>query len=72
MRCLACNVELNDYEATRKGTDGSFMDLCNTCFKATGYEFNTQDRLDLINESDIQYEEFSSDSIGEDLTEPDL
>lgn len=72
MRCLACNTELNDYEATRKGSNGIFMDLCNQCYKATGYDFSTNDRLDLINESDIYYEEFSSDFIDDDLTEPDL
>lgn len=56
MRCLACNIELNDYESTRKDSNGQFMDLCNHCFRASEYEFDTDDRLDLIDEADIQYE----------------
>lgn len=32
MRCLACNVVLTDFEATRKYETGSFIDLCNHCF----------------------------------------
>ena len=32
MRCLACDVALNEFEATRKypGTK-NYVDLCNTC-----------------------------------------
>jgi hypothetical protein len=56
MRCLACNTDLNDYESTRKDANGRYLDLCNTCFRATEYEFSTDDRLDLIDEADIQYE----------------
>jgi hypothetical protein len=52
MRCRACNVELTDYEATRL-TDNGYLDLCNQCFKAGEYEFETYERLDLITESDI-------------------
>jgi len=32
MRCIACNVELSDYEATRKDIDGNFIDLCSHCY----------------------------------------
>jgi len=38
MRCLACDVLLNDYEATRRyapdvGIDrGEFIDLCSACY----------------------------------------
>jgi hypothetical protein len=33
MRCLACNVVLNDKEATRKyASSGTFVDLCDRCF----------------------------------------
>lgn len=53
MRCLACNVELNDFEATRKDKRGNYIDLCNHCFDASEYEFETIDRLDLYSESDI-------------------
>ena len=32
MRCLACNVELSDYEATRKDVEAQFIDLCSYCY----------------------------------------
>lgn len=33
MRCLSCNCQLNDHEATRKyATSGMFVDLCDRCF----------------------------------------
>lgn len=31
MRCLACNEELTDQEATRKFPSGEFIDLCDPC-----------------------------------------
>lgn len=31
MRCKACNRLLDDKELTRKGNDGSFLDLCTEC-----------------------------------------
>lgn len=33
MRCLSCNCQLNDSEATRKyASSGTFVDLCDRCF----------------------------------------
>ena len=33
MRCIACDVELTDYEATRRyAVSQEFVDLCNKCF----------------------------------------
>lgn len=33
MRCIACNDELTDHEATWKDLDtGEFFDLCGTCY----------------------------------------
>lgn len=33
MRCLSCNCQLNDHEATRKyASSGTFVDLCDRCF----------------------------------------
>lgn len=33
MRCLSCNCQLNDHEATRKyASSGAFIDLCDNCF----------------------------------------
>lgn len=35
MRCIACNEELTDIEATRKDpTTGEFADLCGGCLSA--------------------------------------
>lgn len=34
MRCLSCNKQLNDKEATRKyASTGDFIDLCDGCFR---------------------------------------
>ena len=34
MRCVACDVELTDFESTRKSvTTGEYVDLCNACYK---------------------------------------
>ena len=36
MRCLSCNVELTDKEATRKSTiTHEYLDLCNRCVLKT-------------------------------------
>lgn len=67
MRCIACNTELNDFESTRKDSRGNYLDLCNYCFKSTEYEFDTNDRLDLLDEADILYENNSSDSYNDEI-----
>lgn len=67
MRCLACNIELNDFEATRKDTNDQFIDLCNQCFKASEYEFDTVDRLDLLDEADISYHDENNISYNDEL-----
>lgn len=42
MRCLSCNCELTDFEATRKfKLSEEFVDLCNSCFNKA--EFNDDD-----------------------------
>jgi NAD-dependent SIR2 family protein deacetylase len=46
MRCLACNVELNDYEATRKDKENNFIDLCNYCYNTV------KDDITVINNHD--------------------
>jgi hypothetical protein len=56
MRCVACNVELNDYEATRKDVDDQYIDLCNHCFSTVSFDFEVSDRIDLLHEADISYE----------------
>lgn len=67
MRCLACNTELNDFEATRKDSNDQFIDMCNSCFKAADYEFDTNDRFDLLNEADITYPDEIFSSYNDDL-----
>lgn len=32
MRCRACNSELNDFESTKKDSNGEYYDLCSDCF----------------------------------------
>ncbi len=60
MRCLACNVALSDFEATRKSAaSGDFLDLCNNCYHHTAEDIDTIDRIDLKSESDYE-------SIGDD------
>ena len=34
MRCLACNIELSDYESARKNNNGEYIDLCNYCYNS--------------------------------------
>lgn len=55
MRCLACNVELTDFEATRKYSNTEeFIDLCNRCHASSqGY--------------DLEYEEEYEGSVDSDL-----
>lgn len=39
MRCLSCNCQLTDKEATRKyATSGTFIDLCDDCFSPVADE----------------------------------
>ena len=34
MRCVACNVELSDYESKRQKNDGEYLDLRNYCYNS--------------------------------------
>ncbi len=52
MRCLGCNKELTDFEATRRYADSQeFIDLCNDCFRHT--EIKAVERYDLMSISDV-------------------
>lgn len=43
MRCLSCNCQLNDHEATRKYAHSrQFIDLCDRCFG------HVEDEIDAI------------------------
>ena len=54
MKCLACDVVLSDFEATRKFTEsGTYVDLCNKCFfSGVADDVNFSDREDLLTNSD--------------------
>ena len=63
MRCICCNVELSDYEATiRSRSTREYLDTCGSCLREAGIT-NFLDRKDLcptqmIDEEDIiNYEE---------------
>lgn len=48
MRCLSCNKELTDFEATRRFSESKdFVDLCNGCFKHIEKSVNVTERNDL-------------------------
>jgi len=50
MRCKACDVELNDYEATRKSAMSlEYIDLCENCFSYIADDIPVIDRPDLLN-----------------------
>lgn len=55
MRCKACDVELTDYEATRRfAVSQEFVDLCNRCFAVTLDDGDVIDRADLRTLADIE------------------
>ena len=43
MKCRSCDEILTDQEATRKESNGEFIDLCFKCFPT---EINIKDELD--------------------------
>lgn len=52
MHCRACEAQMNNFEATRKYSDGSFVELCNHCFSYIADDVETIPRVDLMSESD--------------------
>ena len=55
MRCIACDVELTDYEATRRyAVSREFVDLCNNCSAVSLYDVAVIDREDLRTLADIE------------------
>jgi len=48
MRCIACDVELNDYESTRKDLHGNYIDMCNYCYSIIKDDLLSTDREDLL------------------------
>ena len=65
MRCLSCNCELNDIEATRKYDHGEFIDLCSSCSSKAFYnedvvpvEASTEETYD----DEVEYTGFDYES----------
>lgn len=56
MHCLSCNVELTDFEATIKDTNGDYVDLCTECLEHLEDELDYDVRVDLMQESDYTIE----------------
>ena len=58
MRCVSCDRELTDYEATMKSaTTGEYFDLCVYCLDETGIpDEDVVDRPDLIGKEQNHYE----------------
>jgi len=53
MRCLSCDKNLTDFEATRKYTStGGFVDLCNWCFGSIADQMTVLERADLAHDED--------------------
>jgi hypothetical protein len=55
-RCIACNRNLNDYEATRKDLHGNYLDMCNKCYTFVQEDVLTVDRGDLNPSEEIEPE----------------
>lgn len=54
MRCIACDIELTDFEATRKSVNtNSYVDLCNSCYKYVKDDIQAIENIDNINIQDV-------------------
>lgn len=67
MRCLSCNAELSDYEASRKALSGFYLDLCNACYRVVKDEIPAFGNASLQSEcdEDTTLFDFSLDIDGE-------
>lgn len=58
MHCVQCDVELTDFEATRKNVDtGVYLDLCNTCFAYIDGSIRVHERYDLLTDNEYDTSE---------------
>jgi hypothetical protein len=54
VRCVACDKQLTDYEATRKSImTGEFIDLCNDCYTHIKDDIYVIDNPDNVNIEDV-------------------
>ena len=58
MKCQACNINLSDYESTRKDLHGKYLDLCNSCFGTIKQDILVVERSDLATQEEIEREDF--------------
>lgn len=66
MRCLSCDAELTDFEATRKSAESNeFIDLCNYCYSFVKSDINAIERQDLMHDDDEN--NFSSPELSDDM-----
>lgn len=57
MRCVCCNKNLSDFEATRKhALTGDFLDMCQRCFRDVSEDVDLPviERKDLVDSVDIE------------------
>jgi hypothetical protein len=59
MRCICCDAELTDFEATRKTPSGRYLDMCERCL-----ERGDRDDFDLIEREDLRRVETISEEDG--------
>ena len=53
MHCRACDVLLNDFEATRRNANTfDFVDLCNSCYSEVKHIIPAIERKDLMTSDD--------------------
>lgn len=60
MRCLSCNKNLTDKEATRKYEDGTYVDLCVRCLAHVPIT-----TIENESASDIEFEDMQDDPVDE-------
>ena len=60
MRCLACNTNLSDFEATRKYEDKkTYVDLCNRCWYSSQM---IEDNIMVLERADLEHDETTTTS----------
>lgn len=84
MRCLSCDCELTDFEATRRYShSGEFVDLCGRCIAPIVVSLDTSERFELFDPDldsvdqttppdDIEITPFNEDIDDDDASTPDL
>ena len=70
--CKECDVELTDFEATRKvmGTD-VYLDLCTLCYLPISGEIRVAERYDLLGDGDTREYEGEGTADYDDEDTPD-